>query len=171
VQERTADRTAIYTLAGVIAAATLAFVGTEWAARTSFDAQTVQIGVGILSADPGKSDVAPARKWAVDLVEKHSGLPFSAEDRENLLHHPILSDATQLWLEGRLSCKYFVRNADGSWTDQQTLHKPAASSDTSRESSFEDFKPGSFNQIPAGSEAAKFLDTHCKGWADLLQSR
>jgi hypothetical protein len=61
MQERTADRTAIYTLAGVIAAATIAFVGTEWAARTSFDAQMVQIGVGILSADPGKSDVARAR--------------------------------------------------------------------------------------------------------------
>jgi hypothetical protein len=61
VQERTADRTAIYTLAGVIAAATIAFIGTEWAARISFDAQMVQIGVGILSADPGKSDVAPAQ--------------------------------------------------------------------------------------------------------------
>jgi hypothetical protein len=31
------DRTAIYTLAGVIAAATIAFLGSQWA-RTAFDA-------------------------------------------------------------------------------------------------------------------------------------
>ena len=90
----------------MIAAATIAFIGTQWAARTSFDAQMVQIGVGILPADPVKSDVAPARKWAVDLVEKHSGLPFSPEDRENLLHRPILSAVAQKWLIGQFSCVF-----------------------------------------------------------------
>jgi hypothetical protein len=83
------DRTAIYTLAGVIAAATIAFIGSQWAARTAFDAQMVQIGVGILSADPAKSDVSPAREWAMTLVEQHSGQAFSEKDRENLLHHPL----------------------------------------------------------------------------------
>jgi hypothetical protein len=145
MQERTADRTAIYTLAGVIAAATIAFIGTEWAARTSFDAQMVQVGVGILSADPGKSDVAPARKWAVDLVEKHSGMPFSAEDRESLLHHPILSAATQETMEREYPCLLFNRNADGSWTG------------------IWDKSVGPVEKIPAGSEAARSLDAKCKG--------
>jgi hypothetical protein len=44
----------------------------------------VQIGVSILSADPSKSDVAPAREWAMKLVEQHSGLPFSDKDRGRL---------------------------------------------------------------------------------------
>ena len=83
------DRTAIYALAGVIAAATIAFIGSQWAARTAFDAQMVQIGVSILSADPSKSDIAPAREWAIALVEKHSGQEFSGEDRGNLWLHPI----------------------------------------------------------------------------------
>jgi hypothetical protein len=143
VQERTADRTAIYTLAGVIAAATIAFIGTEWAAHTSFDAQMVQIGVGILSADPGKSDVAPARKWAVELVEKHSGLPFTPDDRESLLHHPLLSADTQKWLtEQFFSCKFFERSADGSWSNLGV------------------FSPE--ERVAAGSDVAKFLDARCK---------
>ena len=83
------DRNALYALAGVIAAATLALVASQWTARTAFDAQMVQVGIGILSADPSKSDVAPARKWAIDLVEKHSGQPFSADDLTDLLHHPL----------------------------------------------------------------------------------
>jgi hypothetical protein len=56
-------QTAIYTLAGVIGAATLtlaatigaatlAFLSSQSAARTAFDAQMVQIGVAVLSADP-----------------------------------------------------------------------------------------------------------------------
>jgi len=63
--------------------------GGAGAARTAFDAQMVQIGVSILSADPSKSDIAPAREWAIALVEKHSGQEFSGEDRGNLWLHPI----------------------------------------------------------------------------------
>jgi hypothetical protein len=112
------DRTAIYTLAGVIAAATLAFIGSQWAARTAFDAAMVQIGVNILSADPTKSDVAPAREWAISLVEKHSGHEFSAEDRGNLLHHPIQTQTLPPIAGSPFSgapCNAFRRNPDGSW--------------------------------------------------------
>jgi hypothetical protein len=57
----------------------------------------------------------------VDLVERHSGLQFSPEDRENLLHHPILSAATQELLMKEFSCKDFSRNADGSWAGSWIL--------------------------------------------------
>ena len=60
-----------------------------WAAARTFDGKMVEIGVAILAADPGKTDVAPARVWALDLIAKHSGQPFSETDREILLHRPL----------------------------------------------------------------------------------
>jgi hypothetical protein len=41
----------------------------------------------IVRAEP-KEDVTPARGWALDVVEKNSGVPFSKGDREALLHSP-----------------------------------------------------------------------------------
>jgi hypothetical protein len=40
----------------------------------------VEIAIGILRADP-KEDVTPARGWALDIIEKNSGVPFSQQDR------------------------------------------------------------------------------------------
>ena len=48
----------------------------------------VEIAVSILRADP-KEDVANARGWALDIIGKNSGVPFSAQDREALLHKPL----------------------------------------------------------------------------------
>jgi hypothetical protein len=48
----------------------------------------VEIAIGILRADP-KEDVTPARGWALDVIEKNSGVPFSKEDREALLHKAL----------------------------------------------------------------------------------
>jgi hypothetical protein len=120
------DRTAIYTLAGAgllfagsIFSATAAYLATNWSAKSTFDAAMVQIGVNILSADPTKSDVAPARKWAIDLVEKHAGQEFTAEDRGNLLHHPIQTQTFPSVAGSPFSgapCSAFRRNPDGSWT-------------------------------------------------------
>lgn len=113
------DRTALYTLAGVIGAATIAFIASQQTARTSFDAQMVEIGVTLLSADPGKSDVVPARKWAIDLVEKHSGQPFNADDRQSLLHHPIQPSAFPAipgFEYNGVPCSSFKRLEDGSWS-------------------------------------------------------
>jgi hypothetical protein len=50
----------------------------------------VEIAIGILRADP-KEDVTPARAWAIDVIEKNSGVKFLAEDRAALLHKPILA--------------------------------------------------------------------------------
>ena len=48
----------------------------------------VEIAIGILRADP-KEDVAPARSWAIDVIERNSGVRFQPEDRAALLHKPI----------------------------------------------------------------------------------
>jgi hypothetical protein len=49
----------------------------------------VEIAIGILRADP-KEDVSPARAWAMDGIDKYSGLrPFTADERDALLHKPI----------------------------------------------------------------------------------
>jgi hypothetical protein len=48
----------------------------------------VEIAIGILRADP-KEDVTPARGWALDVIEKNSGVPFNQEDRQALLHKPL----------------------------------------------------------------------------------
>lgn len=77
-------------LAVVGGASISAWVADRAAAR-AFDAKMVEIGVGILATDPGKSDVTAARQWALDLVEKHSGLTFSADGRARLLHSPLVA--------------------------------------------------------------------------------
>jgi hypothetical protein len=135
-------RVAIYTLAATIAVAALGIVGTQWAARTAFDAQMVQIGVNILSADPSKSDVAPAREWAIKLVEEHSGQAFSAQDRESLLHHPldIAAAVKTIGSEGPMlgwKCMAFHKKQDGSWA------------------------PNSRDDPPVDGPVEKFLDTYC----------
>jgi hypothetical protein len=50
----------------------------------------VEIAMGILRADPTKEDVAGARGWAMDAIDKYSGLrPFTAAERDALTHKPI----------------------------------------------------------------------------------
>jgi hypothetical protein len=72
----------------------VAAVATGWFAYASKDEELrvhlVEIAIGILRADPTKEDVAPARAWAMDAIDKDSGLrPFTAEERAALLHKPI----------------------------------------------------------------------------------
>jgi hypothetical protein len=46
--------------AGVIGASTIAFIGSQWAAKSAFDAAMVQVGISIPSADPSKRRPASA---------------------------------------------------------------------------------------------------------------
>jgi len=48
----------------------------------------VEIAVEILRADP-KEDVAPAREWAIKVIQNNSGVDFSTEDYAALLHKPL----------------------------------------------------------------------------------
>jgi hypothetical protein len=74
--------------------ALIAAVATGWFSFASKDEELrvhlVEIAMGILRADPTKEDVAPARAWAMDAIDKYSGLrPFTADERDALLHKPI----------------------------------------------------------------------------------
>jgi hypothetical protein len=116
-RDRTALIVAVVALIGSVLAAGLGSFSSYLAARANFDAQMVQVGIAILSADPGKSDVTPARQWAIDLVGNHSGQPFLGEDREKLLHHPIQTlPVRQGFALSGVPCDALQRNADGSWT-------------------------------------------------------
>jgi hypothetical protein len=72
----------------------IAAVATGWFERASKDEELrvhlVEIAMGILRADPTKEDVAGARGWAMDAIDKYSGLrPFTAAERDALTHKPI----------------------------------------------------------------------------------
>jgi hypothetical protein len=91
-----ASITAIATV--VVGALTLAgALATGWFGFASKDEELkvhlVEIAIGILRADPTKEDVAPARGWAIDIIERDSGVKFSAADRAALLHQPIKAAA------------------------------------------------------------------------------
>jgi hypothetical protein len=55
------------------------------------NAHLVEIGVGILRVDPAKeTQVAAARKWALDLIDANAGgVKFSVEARTSLLETPL----------------------------------------------------------------------------------
>jgi hypothetical protein len=61
----------------------------------------VEIAVSILRADP-KEDVAGAREWALDVMAQKSGVKFSPEDRQALLHKPLAGKAA-IWEHAGLS--------------------------------------------------------------------
>lgn len=63
---------AITLCAVCVAAAAIAFV--VWSASEERNARLVEIGVGVLRADPAKDpQVAAARKWALDLIDANAG--------------------------------------------------------------------------------------------------
>ena len=74
-------------------------VATGWFAFASKDEELrvhlVEIAISILEADPSKTDLTPARGWAMDIIDQKSGVKFSAEDRAALLHQPIVGK--ELW--------------------------------------------------------------------------
>jgi hypothetical protein len=75
-------------------------VATGWFAFASKDEELrvrlVEIAIGILSADPSKTDLTPARGWAMDIIDQKSGVKFSDADRAALLHQAI--DTKDLWV-------------------------------------------------------------------------
>ena len=57
-------------------------VATGWFAYASKDEELrvrlVEIAIGILEVDPSKTDLTPARGWAMDIIDQKSGVKFSA---------------------------------------------------------------------------------------------
>ncbi len=100
------------TEAVVVAAIALAGVlGGAWFTLLTKDHELkirlVEIGIGILRADP-KDDVTPARAWAIKVIQQNSGIDFTDEETNLLLHKPILSKG------------YGTGYADGEYTDSST---------------------------------------------------
>jgi hypothetical protein len=79
-------------IGGVLAL--IAAVATGWFSFASKDEELkvhlVEIAIGILRADPKTEDVAGARGWAMDAIDKYSGLrPFTAAERDALTKKSI----------------------------------------------------------------------------------
>lgn len=72
---------------GAVATGWFAFAGKDEELRV----RLVEIAIGILEADPSKTDLTPARGWAMDIIDQKSGVQFSAADRAALLHQPIVT--------------------------------------------------------------------------------
>ncbi|MEA2818638.1 MAG: hypothetical protein QOJ86_642 [Bradyrhizobium sp.] len=80
-----------------IAVAGIAFIGSVVSAFYTYanrnrelDIKLVEIGIGILRADPKGTDLTPARAWAIQVIEDNSKVKFSDDDRRSLLQKPLL---------------------------------------------------------------------------------
>ena len=72
-------------MAGAIGAAIVA-LPTYWSANRQMDVKMVEIAVGILSQEP-KESIAPAREWAVDVIERNANVTPSQEVRDALVNY------------------------------------------------------------------------------------
>jgi hypothetical protein len=61
----------------------------------------VEIAISILEADPSKTDLTPARGWAMDVIDQKSGVKFSDADRAALLKKPILGEDLSAWKDSK----------------------------------------------------------------------
>jgi hypothetical protein len=80
-----------------LAVAALAFGGSILSAFYTYtsrgrelDIKLVEIGIGILRADPKETGLTAARGWAVQVIEDNSRVKFSSADRETLMLRPLL---------------------------------------------------------------------------------
>ena len=84
-----------------ISVATLAFLGSITSAFYTYsnrnrelDIKLVELGIGILRADPKDTGLTAARGWALQVIEENSRIKFSDEDRAALLQKPLLFKST-----------------------------------------------------------------------------
>lgn len=61
------------------------------------DIKMIELGVGILRAGPQETGAKGARGWAVDVVEKYSGVTFTNQARTELINSalPVVVSSTQ----------------------------------------------------------------------------
>jgi hypothetical protein len=84
-----------------ISVAALAFLGSVTSAFYTYsnrnrelDIKLVELGIGILRADPKETGLTAARGWALQVIEENSRVRFSDEDRAALLQRPLLFNPT-----------------------------------------------------------------------------
>lgn len=54
------------------------------------DVKMVEIAVGILSKEP-KDNIAPAREWAVDVIDHYAQVPLTPEARSALINNKAVN--------------------------------------------------------------------------------
>lgn len=79
-----------------LAVAALAFAGSGVSALYTYtsrnrelDIRLVEIGIGVLRADPKETGIAGARNWAIQVIENSSNIMFSETDKKALLERPL----------------------------------------------------------------------------------
>ena len=84
--------TAIATVIGAILALIGVYV-TGWFSYASKDEELrvhlVEIALGVLRADPKDTGLTPVREWAMDIIDRNSGVHFSQGARQALSNHQI----------------------------------------------------------------------------------
>jgi|HubBroStandDraft_6_1064221.scaffolds.fasta_scaffold1096793_2 hypothetical protein len=74
-------------LGALLGSALTAWLG--YVGRTQeLDIRMVEVGIGILRAPP-TDDIASIREWAMDVIAKKSGFPFTPEQRAALLKEQL----------------------------------------------------------------------------------
>jgi hypothetical protein len=58
------------------------------------DIKLVELGIGVLRADPKDTGLTAARGWAIQVIENNSNVKFSDDDRKSLLEKPLLYRST-----------------------------------------------------------------------------
>jgi hypothetical protein len=71
------------------------------------DIRLVEIGIGILRADPKETDLKAARGWAVQVIEDYSKVKFSDADRAALLDKPLLYRPTIFTTDNNIEPYHF----------------------------------------------------------------
>jgi hypothetical protein len=80
---------ALIGLAGIIAGALINAEFDFLSKGRELSVRLVEIGIGILQTDPSKGNIAPARQWAITVIENNSGVRFTPGDRDELLKKPL----------------------------------------------------------------------------------
>ena len=93
-----------------VTVAALAFLGSITSAFYTYsnrnrelDIKLVELGIGILRADPKETGLTAARGWALQVIEENSRVRFSDEDRAALLHKPLLFNPTDRAIQEMMS--------------------------------------------------------------------
>jgi hypothetical protein len=76
-------------LIGAIGGAAIVALPNYWGNNRQMDVKMVEIAVSILSQEP-KDNIAPARKWAVDVIGHYSDVKLSKEVVDALIENRAL---------------------------------------------------------------------------------
>jgi len=74
---------------GAIISALIPAFYTYASCNKELDVRLVEIGIGILRADPKETQTEGAREWAIRVIETHSGQLFTEDAKSQLLNNKL----------------------------------------------------------------------------------